>query len=261
MSEQRLHVPLPFNQFLGDCANHLTEDQIRQNRCTIRVSDYLKFLNGLAGNSVDLILTDPPYTISRKTGFKNLGKNSVERFAVDMDFGKWDHKQIDLEAISRASIRVLKQGATAIIFYDVWKLSHLADAMVDAGFKQKRLVEWIKKNPVPLNSKRNYLSNGREIAVLGVKGGKPTFHGEYDNGVYYHPIPNSGKRHHPTQKPIKLMDELICKHSNKDDLVVDPFLGSGTTAVSALTHHRKFAGCDIDKEYVEIAQKRAADAH
>lgn len=224
--------------------------------CIVEKSDYHKFLIRMPAASVDLILTDPPYAISRKTGFASLGKKSVERFAVSMDFGKWDEEEIKIDKFSKDMFRVLKNGATAIVFYDLWKFNFLAMAMEAAGFKQLRFITWEKKNPVPLNSKRNYLTNSREVAVLGVKGGKPVFHGEYDNGVYRFPIPNNGKRYHPTQKPLGLMKELIRKHSNKGQWVVDPFLGSGTTGIAAVKLYRKFAGCDADQKYVKIARSR-----
>ena len=67
--------------------------------CSIEAADFRQFLDELDYGSVDLLLTDPPYTISRKTGFQQLGPNSVERFAVSMDFGKWDHGIINLEAL------------------------------------------------------------------------------------------------------------------------------------------------------------------
>lgn len=224
--------------------------------CVIDCADYSKFLGGLPAQSVDLILTDPPYAISRKTGFASIGEKSVERFAVSMEFGKWDEEEIDLRKFAEQAYRALKKSGTAIVFYDLWKFNHLAAAMTEAGFKQLRLIIWEKSNPVPLNSKRNYLTNSREIAVLGVRNGTPTFHGEYDNGVYSYPIPNNGKRHHPTQKPLPLMIDLIEKHSNKGDLVIDPFLGSGTTALGAVRTGRQFAGCDISKKYANVARKR-----
>ena len=219
-------------------------------------SDFRDFLQSLDENSVDLILTDPPYTISRKTGFANV-KNGVKRFAVSMDFGPWDHKQIDLPKFAAETYRVLRSGGTAIVWYDVWKISHLYDALADAGFKMLRLIVWNKTNPVPLNSKNIYLSNSREIAVLGVKGGKPTFHSAYDNGDYSYPIPrHNGNRIHPTQKPLDLFRDLIRKHSNPGDLIVDPFLGSGTTAIAAIQEGRTFNGCDIDNRYVQASKSR-----
>ncbi|ORU90365.1 MAG: hypothetical protein A6F71_05195 [Cycloclasticus sp. symbiont of Poecilosclerida sp. M] len=222
----------------------------------LRRSDFRDFLAEIPSGDADLILTDPPYAISRKTGFASVGKHSVERFAMSMDFGDWDHAEIDLAKLSQEMYRTLKKSGTAIVFYDIWKFNYLADAMKQAGFKMLRLIIWEKTNPVPLNSKRNYLTNSREIAVLGVKEGKPTFHGEYDNGVYYYPIPHNGKRFHPTQKPLKLFAELIEKHSNTNGLVLDPFVGCGTTAIAAMQAGRTFAGCDADAQYVEIARNR-----
>ena len=210
----------------------------------------------MPANCVDLILTDPPYTISKKTGFQQLGKNSVERFAVSMDFGDWDHSRIDLNALAKQAYRTLRKGGTIIVFYDLWKITLLAEALSTAGFKQLRLIEWKKTNPVPLNSKRNYLTNSREIAISAVKVGKPTFNGEYDNGEYAYPIPNNGKRFHPTQKPLELFIKLIEKHSHREDFVIDPFLGSGTTALACFHTGRKFAGCDIDNDYLVTAKKR-----
>ena len=169
-------------------------------RATIERSDYRDFLQSLEKNSVDLVLTDPPYAVSRKTGFSSV-KNGVQRFAVSMDFGEWDHQQIDLAALAEETYRVLRRGGTAIVWYDLWKISHLYDALEDAGFKMLRLIVWNKTNPVPLNSRCTYLSNSREMAVIGVKGGSPTFNDSGD----YDPIPrHGGKRIHPTQKPLDL---------------------------------------------------------
>ena len=222
----------------------------------IERSDYRDFLRALDKDSVDLLLTDPPYAISRKTGFANV-KNGVHRFAVSMDFGEWDHEQIDLPQFAAETYRVLRKGGTAIVWYDVWKTTHLYDALADAGFRMLRLVVWNKTNPVPLNSKNIYLSNSRETAVLGVKGGSPTFHSRYDSGDYTYPIPrHGGNRIHPTQKPLDLFRELIRKHSNPGDLVIDPFLGSGTTAIAAIQEGRTFAGCDIDDHYVQASKSR-----
>ena len=72
-------------------------------------------------------------------------------------------------------------------------------------FKQIRFIEWIKTNPVPLNQSVNYLTNSREIALLGVKGGKPTFNSKYDKGIYEYPIQSGKTRFHPTQKILSCL--------------------------------------------------------
>ena len=219
-------------------------------------SDWQDFMRDMAGKNVDLILTDPPYTISRETGFAKV-KNGVDRFAVSMDFGDWDHVKIDLNAFAKSCYNALRKSGTAIIWYDLWKITELEQAMKAAGFKMLRLIIWQKTNPVPLNQSATYLSNSREIAVVGVKGGKPTFNGKYDNGIYEAPIPrHKGRKIHPTQKPEDLFADLVLKHSNEGDLVIDPFLGSGTTALAATKQGRKFLGCDIDANYVRQARLR-----
>ena len=225
----------------------------------IKCMDYQDFLGALSPRSVDLILTDPPYTISRETGFKAV-KNGVQRFAVSMDFGQWDHDMIDLDRCAHLCYRCLRQGGTAIIWYDLWKLTDLTIAMEKAGFRMLRLIIWQKTNPVPLNQRATYLSNSREIAICGVKGSKPTFNSRYDNGMYCDSIPrHGGKKIHPTQKPESLFIELIEKHSHAGDLVIDPFLGSGTTAIAAHKTARTFMGCDIDTTYIQAAKQRLAE--
>ncbi len=230
------------------------------NLYRIEHCDFQGFMMELEEDSVDLILTDPPYAISKKTGFQSV-KRGVERFAVSMDFGSWDHKTINLDRFSELSFKCLRKGGTAILWYDLWKISDLSRALIKAGFKMLRLLIWEKTNPVPLNMKSTYLSNSREVAISCVKEGLPTFHGSYDKGVYEYPIPrHKGEKIHPTQKPLELFSELVKKHSNEGDLVVDPFLGSGTTALAALENGRTFHGCEIDKTYYILSKKRISQS-
>jgi len=125
----------------------------------------------------------------------------------------------------------------------------------DYKFKQLRFIEWVKTNPVPVNSKINYLTNSREVAITAVKGGKPTFNSKYDKGIYEFPIQNGKGRFHPTQKSIPLFEELIKKHSNEGDIVLDTFLGGGTTAIACKNTQRKFIGCEINKNYYDNITK------
>ena len=95
------------------------------------------------------------------------------------------------------------------------------------------------------------LTNCREIALLGIKGGKPTFNSKYDNAIYKFPLQGGKARFHPTQKSLLLFEELIKKHSNEGDTVVDTFLGGGTTAIACKNTNRQFKGCEISKEYYD----------
>ena len=217
-----------------------------------------QLLKRLASDSIDLVLIDPPYEVSRDTNFQSgevTGKNT-DRFRVSMDFGYWDFGFTGLDIVVYESYRILRKGGTLICFYDIWKLTKLRKYFDKAEFKQIRLIEWLKTNPVPLNSKTNYLTNAREIAILGVKGSKPTFHSEYDNGVYRYPICHDKGRFHPTQKPLALIEDLIIKHSNEGDTVLDCFSGSGTTAIAAYNQYRNFIGCELSETYYRKTMAR-----
>lgn len=210
-----------------------------------------EYLKTVKNNSIDLFIIDPPYEISRKTNFQSgeLKGDDTDRFRISMDFGAWDNEEVDIDTICKEAYRVLKKGGTFICFYDLFKITTLKDYMENAKFKQIRFIEWIKTNPVPINSKINYLTNSREIALVGVKGGKPTFNSEYDNGIYSFPICNDAGRFHPTQKPLKLIESLIEKHSNEGDNVLDCFNGSATTTIACINKNRNFYGCELNEEF------------
>ena len=216
------------------------------------------FLPSIESKSIDLILIDPPYEISRETNFQNgeLTGTDTDRFRISMDFGDWDKNFTNLEEVFKQGYRILKDGGTMICFYDLWKIETIKRYYENNKFKQIRFIEWLKTNPVPINSKINYLSNAREIAVLGIKKSKPTFNSSYDNGLYQYPICHDKGRVHPTQKPLELIKELILKHSNEGDIVLDCFSGSGTTGVAAIQTNRQFIGCEINPEYYEQSKKR-----
>ena len=222
-------------------------------------TDSLSLMATLKKGSVDLVLTDPPYIISHETGFKSV-KEGVHRFAVDTEFGEWDKEDNfslgDLEDSIKEYYRVLRSGGTCIIFCDLWKISYIKEIMERHKFKQIRFIDWVKTNPVPLNSRRNYLTNAREVALLGVKVSKPTFNSEYDNGLYRYPICHDKGRFHSTQKPLAFMEELIIKHSNENDVVLDTFAGAATTLLAAKNQGRQYIGCELDKDYYDKAKER-----
>lgn len=149
-----------------------------------------ELLPKIPDNSVDLVLIDPPYEISRDTGFQKgeITGTDTDRFRISMDFGDWDKNFTGLNIVVQEAYRILKPGGTFICFYDLWKIETLKNYMEASKFKQIRFIEWLKTNPVPINSKINYLTNAREVAVSGIKVSKPTFHSSYDNGIYEFPI-------------------------------------------------------------------------
>ncbi len=174
-------------------------------------------------------------------------------YSVKTDYGDWD-KDFSLEILEKfieLYYQKLKQGGTLIIFFDLWKITPLKELLEKYKFKQIRMIEWIKNNPQPLNSGLNYLTNAREIALTAVRGGKPTFHSRYDKGIYNYPLQSNKHRFHPTQKSLSLIEDLVKKHSNENDLILDTFLGSGTTAIACKHTDRRFIGCEISKEYFD----------
>ena len=257
--------------------------------------DGLTYLNTIKNNSIDLILTDPPYIISRESGMnthynkvKDNEKNNIEtvktekeweeyktannieddsnktnylkygtiygkKYCVKTDYGDWDNDFTieTLEKFIKLYFDKLRNGGTLIIFFDLWKIETLKTILEKYKFKQIRLIEWIKTNPQPLNSKINYLTNCREIALTCIKGSKPTFNSQYDNGIYMFPLQGGKNRFHPTQKSLQLFEELIKKHSNENDTVLDKFIGGGTTIFACKNTNRKFRGCEVSKEYFD----------
>jgi site-specific DNA-methyltransferase (adenine-specific) len=261
----------------------------------IKNMEGMQYLSTITDGTIDLILTDPPYIISKDTGMnihynnvKNNEDNNIEfvkteeewniykieneleddtkksnymkygtiygkKYCVKTDYGDWD-SEFTMEILDnfiKEYYKKLRNGGTLIIFFDLWKISLLKDLMEKNKFKQIRFIEWIKTNPQPLNSSVNYLTNCREIALLGVKGTKPTFNSKYDNGMYMYPLQGGKNRFHPTQKSLGLFEELITKHSNVNDTILDTFLGGGTTAIACKNTKRRFRGCEISTEYYD----------
>jgi len=273
----------------------MADKAVEENAIDIQNIDGINYLKTIENNSIDLILTDPPYIISKETGMNTHYKkvkaneqNNVEtvkseeeweeykknnnieddsnkdkyikygtiygkKYCVKTDYGEWDSEftMEILEEFISEYYNKLKKGGTLILFFDLWKITHLKDLLEKYKFKQIRFIEWIKTNPQPLNSKTNYLTNCREIALLAIKGSKPTFNSKYDNAIYMYPLQGGKNRFHPTQKSLPLFEELIRKHSNENDTVLDSFLGSGTTAIASKNTNRKFKGCEVSKEYFD----------
>jgi site-specific DNA-methyltransferase (adenine-specific) len=220
----------------------------------------------IKSNSVDLIIIDPPYLISKDSNFKKVSSDTPDdmkiKYNISIDFGDWDKVVLDWDFLFSEYKRVLKKGGSLIIFYDVWKSNELKESAEIVGFKQHRVCAWIKTNPVPINSKVNYLSNATEYFFTFVKGGKPTFNSQYDNGFYHYPICHGKERYnHPTQKPLALIKELILKHSNPGDLILDTFSGTGTTGHASLLLDREFILIEKDNEYFGIINERLNKIH
>jgi DNA modification methylase len=224
--------------------------------------DCFEELKKLDSGSVDLIIIDPPYNISRNSNFKiyseGASKELVTKYAgISIDFGDWDKQDLNWDSLFYEYYRILKKSGTIVIFYDIWKSNEIKESAELNKFKQPRVGMWMKTNPVPINSKLNYLSNATEFFFTFVKVNKPTFNSVYDNGLYHYPICHGKERYeHPTQKPLSLITELIKKHSNPGDLVLDCFAGTGTTGHACSLIDRKFILIEKEQKYFNIIEER-----
>lgn len=224
--------------------------------------DNNEFIKNIENNYIDLILIDPPYIISRSSNFKNHSKNTPDELIkkygnLSIDFGDWDKTEINWDFMFKEYYRILKKGGTLIMFYDIWKSSNIKFYADKYKFKQHRICQWQKSNPVPINSNINYLSNSIEYFFSFTKGKKPTFNSSYDNGVYVYPLCHGKERYnHPTQKPLSLISDIVKKHSNEGDIVLDSFAGVFTTHVACDNLNRKCISIERDEKFYEIGVER-----
>lgn len=207
------------------------------------------------GVKVDAVITDPPYNISRKTNFNTLKGASRN----GMDFGDWD-KDFDLIGYIQVMSKLLKENANVVIFNDWKNLYDIKKECEKNNITIKRCLVLNKSNPAPFNRDRMFV-NDVEFALWGIYNSKNkptnwTFNRE--NPVEKCVIDTTVQRSklHPTMKDLKVIYKLVHLLSNENDIVLDPFMGSGTTGVACKKLNRKFIGVELDKEYFKIAQNR-----
>lgn len=206
--------------------------------------------------SVNHIITDPPYNISKDNNFTTM--NSANRQGVS--FGEWD-KNFDLYSWIPLYGSLIKDGGSFIIFTSYRSISYMIDKLENSGFLVKDILKWIKTNPMPRNVNRRYVQD-TEFAIWAVKPKKkwvfnkpewvPYLRSEFRTAT----VSGRERTKHPTQKSYQLMVDIIDIHSNPGDIILDPFMGSGTTGVAAINRNRRFIGIEISKEYYDIAEAR-----
>ena len=222
--------------------------------------DYKKTIRRMKKNKIklDAVITDPPYGVSRKhqLGYSNMGRSG-------MNYGEWDYN-FDQKKWIREVSDLVKPGGTIIIFNDWKNLGTISEQLEKCGFIIKDIIRWIKTNPMPRNVDRRYV-NDCEFAVWAVKEGKPWTFNKPKDVCYLKPeiitgvVPGGKKRLHPTQKHMEVIERLIEIHTNENDLIYDPFMGSGTTAVACKNKNRNVIGSEIDEKYYKISMERIND--
>ncbi|MCL2017437.1 MAG: site-specific DNA-methyltransferase [Alphaproteobacteria bacterium] len=235
----------------------LSLDLPQRNSVRLLHDDCIVAMNALIkdGVKVDAIITDPPYNISKENNFSTM--KTAKRQGVD--FGEWD-KGFDLYSWLDVADKLLKDGGNIIIFNSFLNIGNIAQYLEKKGYSVKDLIRWIKPNPMPRNMDCRFASD-YELAIWCVKGKKKwTFNNI--NAGYLRPeikCPSpAGKERlgHPTQKPIFLMEELVKIFTNKENVVLDPFMGSGSTGIACIRQNRHFIGIELDDNYHNMARKR-----
>lgn len=219
--------------------------------------DYKKTIRRMKKNNIklDAVITDPPYGVSRKhqLGYSNMGRSG-------MNYGEWDYNFNQKRWIKDVA-DLVKPGGTMIIFNDWKNLGEISEQLEKCGFIVKDIIRWIKTNPMPRNVDRRYV-NDCEFAVWAVKEGKPWTFNKPNKVGYLKPeiitgvVPGGKKRLHPTQKHLEVMERLVEIHTKENDLVYDPFMGSGTTALACKNKGRNSIGSEIDEKYYKISVER-----
>ena len=218
--------------------------------------DCLKIMKDIPDNSIDLIITDPPYQYiseNPKGGGFMANENKKHLDNINSSFGmSFDPRSFLIEAQ-----RILKKFNLYVFTNKTLLLDYLSFARENNyGFD---LIIWYKPNPVPIN--RGHYLIDKEYAIYIYKKGRYfnsnlgyenyfTIFQQYIGGI------NKKEFNHPTQKLLQLIMKFVKISSDIDHIVLDPFLGSGTTAIACKMLNRHYIGIEINQKYIDIAQKR-----
>ena len=247
----------------------------------IYLGDCIKVMSGWPEKSVDLIFADPPYNLSGN-GLKWQGnKTGGDWYMVNENWDKMTEPEY--MGFTRQWIggchRILKDGGSIYISCTYHNIAEIMIVLKQLEFKINNVITWYKTNAMPNMTKRVF-THSTEFVVWAVKGKKWVFSYEelkkinperqkdgslkQMRDVWSMPLVQGGERLrggngralHPTQKPEEMLRRIITASSTKGGLVLDPFLGSGTTAVIAKQLGRNWVGIEKEKQYIKAAEKR-----
>ena len=211
--------------------------------------DCLKILPNL-DKKVDLIITDPPYWISYQS---NRRKKKLKKIMNDTN----KKKTINLIKKCLEYFYIILNNNRSIYLFVHWKELDKIKPIFEKYFKLKNIIIWQKNNHWSGDLKGSYAP--KYEMILYWHKWKDYIRWKRLSDILYVPKIPPKKLLHPAQKPVELIDIFIEKSSDEWFLVLDPFLGSGTTAISALKHNRSIIWIEIDKEYYNIAKNRIND--
>ena len=215
--------------------------------------DCLKGLKQIPDNSIDLVVTDPPYEI--QTSGAGIYKQPDKQYVKELNLMKDGFSPEILDELCR----VLKK-INIYLFCSQKQIIPLLDYFVKEKGCNWNLLTWHKTNPVPACNNK-YLTDTEFILFFREKGVK--IYGEFKTKFTYYVTPLNQKDKklykHPTIKPLEIVENLIINSSREGDTILDPFIGSGTTAVASKKLNRNYIGFEISEEYCKIAEKRVSE--
>lgn len=227
--------------------------------------DCLEVMKGIPDGSVDCAVIDPPYKIvaggCRKVAKDNecagifnrrLDNNKRTDWAEEVRTGKmFKHNDIKFEHWLPELYRVMADKSHTYLMINSRNLAELQNKAEQAGFKFQNLLIWDKGNVTP----NRYYMQGYECILMLRKGGAKTIINKGTSNILR--VPNIiGNKKHPSEKPVKLLEIMINNSTNEHDVVIDMFMGSGSTGVACKNLNRKFIGIEIDEVYFDIAKER-----
>ena len=207
-------------------------------------------MKDIPDGSVDLVLTDPPYMIA--TVGAGIYKQADKQYVKELDGIKdgFDEKVLD------EICRVMKK-INVYYFCSQNQIIPLIDYFVKKKNCNWNILSWHKSNPVPACGNK-YLTDTEFVLFFREKGVK--IYGEYKTKFTYYvtPLNQKDKRQyeHPTIKPVKILQNLIVNSTLENSVVLDCFMGSGSTGVACVNTNRRFIGIELDDKYFEIAKQR-----
>jgi site-specific DNA-methyltransferase (adenine-specific) len=236
------------------------------------LGDCLQILPRLPRNSIDIIFADPPYFLSNGGITCHAGRMvSVNKGSWDVSQGMEKNHEFNLAWLSECQ-KVLAKDGTMWVSGTAHVIFSVGFAMQQLGFKVLNDIIWFKPNASP-NLSCRYFTHSTETLIWAAKnhGSRHTFNYELmkqlSNGKQMRnvweipPSQPTEKTHgkHPTQKPLKLLERILLASTNDGDIVLDPFNGSGTTAVAALRLNKRYLGIEISEEYLDLTVRRLED--
>lgn len=216
--------------------------------------DCLEVMKDIEDGSVDLVVTDPPYEIA--TTGAGIYKQADKQYVKELNGMKDGFSEEVLDELCRVMKKI-----NIYFFCSQKQIIPLLDYFVKKKKCNWNILSWHKTNPVPACGNK-YLTDTEFILFFREKGIK--VYGSFDTKRtwYATPLNQSDKKKygHPTVKPLSILENLVVNSSKEEGIVLDCFMGSGSTGVACLNTNRKFIGIELDEGYFNIAQNRIEEA-